>query len=268
MTYHIYVGYDEREPTAYQVAKFTLEKYAKVPIKVHKLCHRQLRDQGLFTREWKIEANGQYVDLLDGRPFSTQFSHSRFIIGELWKRLDDPLKSDLVMFVDCDFLWTTDIGKMFEYIEQRRGPKSALWCVKHDYKPENAIKMDGMKQEQYNKKLWSAMFVLEMTAEVNKKWDFVHMTNTETGRAMHQFDWLYKDEIESIPEDWHYVAGHSENHLDKTHIKGLHFTNGGPWFPHMKHCLHGEMWMSEYEDFLKSAIYDTRFDITKLMDAD
>jgi len=268
MTYHIYVGFDEREPTAYQVAKFTLQKYAKVPIKVHKLCHRDLRSQGLFTREWKIEANGQYVDLVDGRPFSTQFSHTRFLIGELWKRLEDPTKSDLVMFVDCDFIWTTDIGKMFEYIEQHRTSTSALWCVKHDYKPENTIKMDGMKQEQYNKKLWSAMFVLEMTSDSNKSVDFVDLVRFETGRNLHQFSWLKPTEVEGLPEDWHFVAGHSENHLAKERIKALHYTNGGPWFPHMRDCLHAEMWLSEYEDFLRSVVYNIRFDACKLIDSE
>jgi hypothetical protein len=270
MTYHIFIGYDEREPTAYSVAKHTLEKYAKVPINVHKLCHRDLRKRGLFNREWKIEADGQYVDLCDGKPFSTQFSHSRFIIPELWKQLDDPDKSPLVMFVDCDFIWTDDIGKMFKDIEATVALKQAkaLYCVKHNYTPTNTIKMDGMKQELYNKKLWSAMFVINMDYPVNRDWDFKYMVETETGRAMHGFDWLFPEEIGDISESWHYVAGHSETRLPKEYIKALHYTNGGPWFPHMRNCLHAEMWLDEYNDYLRRNMYNARFDVNKLLDGE
>lgn len=120
MTYHIFIGYDEREHEPFLVAKHSLEKRATVPVKVHKLHHRELRSAGLFTREWEIKANGQYVDKVDGKPFSTQFSHSRFLLPTLWKNLPDPTKSPLVMFVDCDFAWMEDIGEMFSEIERKR----------------------------------------------------------------------------------------------------------------------------------------------------
>ncbi len=269
MTYHIFVGYDEREHIPYLVTKHTLEKYAKVPIKVHKLNHRELREKKLFKRPWLVLPNGQYVDAIDGKPFSTQFSHSRFLISDYYylciKDRVEPF--DLIMFVDCDFVFLRDIGELFEEIKTN-DPDKAIWCVKHDFTPKESTKMDGMTQTNYNKKLWSAMFIMDPLHYKNAQTDFTELTNTALGSELHSFSWLKDEDIGDISERWHFVPDHSEQRYEKEHIKAIHYTHGGPWFPEMRECKYSEIWKSEYEDYLRSSLYNTKFDVNRFLDGE
>ncbi len=266
MTYHVFIGYDDREHEAYLVAKHSLLKHATVPVQVHKLHHKDLREKGLFEREWLVDKTGQYIDQVDGKPFSTQFSHSRFLVPELWKSLDDQEKSPLVMFVDCDFVWTQDIAEMFDEMEKdlRRDPtRIPAFCVKHDYNPTSTVKMDNIVQVAYNMKLWTAMMVFNMDSPdtANLTVDYV---NKATGREMHTFEWVTsKDSIGSIDEKWHYVPNHSEEHTQN--IAAVHFTELGPWFPHGTDCALSEFWWKAYGDLLAEYLFtlteDTKGDL-------
>ena len=84
--YSVYVGYDSREQEAYDVCEFTLKKYNGVNVEVYKLDHRMLRRYNWFSRRWLIDEDGQYWDEEDGKPFSTEFSHSRFLAPYMAKR--------------------------------------------------------------------------------------------------------------------------------------------------------------------------------------
>jgi hypothetical protein len=267
MTYHIFIGYDEREHEPFLVAKHSLEKRATVPVKVHKLHHRELRSAGLFTREWEIKANGQYVDKVDGKPFSTQFSHSRFLLPTLWKNLPDPTKSPLVMFVDCDFAWMEDIGEMFSEIERKKIQshiKHPIYCVKHDYQPQSQFKMDNCEQHAYNMKLWSAMFVFDMEHKDNDKLT-PDIVNTETGRFLHNFGWVEDvNTIEGISHKWQYIPNHSEKYSKD--IGCVHWTEGGAWFPNYRNCKFADFWWDELNDYYSSKIKSSRFDVQGIVD--
>lgn len=267
MVYHIFIGYDDREHEPYLVAKHSLEKHATVPIEVHKLHHKDLRKSGLFTREWTINKDGQYICNVDGKPFSTQFSHTRFLVPELWRHLPSTSKSPLVMFVDCDFVWLSDIGRMFEQIEKNRvrnHNKAGLYCVKHNYKSQNQTKMDGISQDAYNMKLWSAMMVFNMDCKDNEHL-IPELVNTESGRFLHNFSWIPDIKtIENIDESWHYVPNHSEKNTP--HIDSIHYTEGGPWFPNYRPCRYGDVWWKYYNDYLKSKLLDCSFDVEGIID--
>jgi hypothetical protein len=267
MTYHIFIGYDDREHEPYLVAKHTLEKHATVPIKVHKLHHKELRQAGLFTRSWTIDESGQYICNVDGKPFSTQFSHSRFLVPELWRNIPDDDKSPLTMFVDCDFLWTQDIGEMFKEIETKRlrnNKSSPVYCVQHDFNPTNEKKMDDIIQSKYNMKLWSAMMVFDMDNPDNAHL-LPETVNTETGRWLHNFGWVTDSHrIGNIDEKWHYVPNHSEKNT--TDIASIHYTEGGPWFPGYRNCRYGSIWWDELNDYLKSKLRSVSFDVAGLID--
>lgn len=262
--YHIYIGYDEREHEVYQACKHSIIKNTKSPekIKIHKLAHRPLREQGLLTREWKIESNGQYKDLVDGRPFSTQFTFSRFLVPTLWETEDSP-KSNLCLFVDCDFVFTSDIVDLFEDIE-KNPTGSPLHVVKHNYKPQSTTKMDNMVQCMYNMKLWAAFMIFDMSYSENEQLT-PEVVNTASGRDLMAFCWISnKDNIGEIPEAWHFIPGHSEKRVSR--YKAVHFTEGGPWFPHLNgKCVYDHLWWNIYGDFLLTKVTGLKFNLEELI---
>ena len=210
---------------------------------------------------------GQFFCEVDGKPFSTQFSHSRFLVPELWRNLTDPGKNPLVMFADCDFVWRTDIGEMFAEIEEKRlrnNKTMPVYCVQHDFRSSSEKKMDGMQQHSYNMKLWSSMMVFDMANPENEMLT-PEMVNTETGRRLHNFCWLTDHlKIGTIPESWNFVPNHSETNTSK--IDAIHYTEGGFWFPHMRNCRYADIWVQEYNDYIQSQFKAVRFDVEKLID--
>ena len=77
------VGYDSREDIAYQVCRHSIYRRSTLPIEIYPLKHKELRDRGIFWRPWLTAGSGQTVDCIDGRPFSTAFSHTRFLTSHM-----------------------------------------------------------------------------------------------------------------------------------------------------------------------------------------
>ena len=92
----VFIGYDSREDIAYQVAKHSIEQTCKYPeqLEIHPLKLKDLIKEGNYTRD---------VDPLA----STEFTFSRFLIPHLCNF------NGWALFIDCDFLFTTDIRKLF-----------------------------------------------------------------------------------------------------------------------------------------------------------
>jgi hypothetical protein len=132
----IYIGWDAREPIAYDVAKFSLERRASIPVEITPIKLDDLRARKLYWR--------------DSDPLaSTEFTYSRFLTPALagfrgW-----------ALFIDCDFLWLGDIAGLADYM---RVPK-AVYCVQHDYRPKETVKMDGAVQTSYPRKNWSSFML-------------------------------------------------------------------------------------------------------------
>ena len=78
----IYIGYDSRERAAYEVCVQSLLDHSSMPLSIEPLDERRLRHAGLYRREWTYE-DGQYYDTRDGRPWSTEFAFSRFLVPAL-----------------------------------------------------------------------------------------------------------------------------------------------------------------------------------------
>lgn len=266
MTYHIFIGYDEREDLPFQVTRHSILKHTTVPVKIHKLHHKQLRQAGLFTREWKINKDGTYECLVDGRPFSTQFSHSRFLVPELWRNINDPDKSPLVLFLDCDMVFVEDIAVLFKDLEEKRlrnHKSSPVYCVQHNYNPESKIKMDGCKQEAYNMKLWSSFMVFDMEHADNEHL-LPETVNTEDGRWLHNFGWIRdKHKIGVIPESWNFIPNHSEKNTSK--ISNIHYTEGGAWFASYRNCRYASVWCDSLSDYYSSKIKNVSVDVESIL---
>ena len=89
-------------PIAYDVAKFSLERRASIPVAVAPIKLDELRAKGLYRRDQDPLA-------------STEFTYSRFLTPALagfqgW-----------ALFCDCDFLWLGDIAGLAAYAQRRQG---------------------------------------------------------------------------------------------------------------------------------------------------
>ena len=164
--FRIFIGWDQREPEAYDVAKFSLERRASIPVEVAPIKLDELRARGLYWRDQDPLA-------------STEFTYSRFLTPALagfkgW-----------ALFCDCDFLWLGDIAGLPQYT---KSPK-AVYCVQHDYTPKETTKMDGAVQTAYPRKNWSSLMlfncdhpaVRSLTPEV---------VNRESGAYLHRMQWV------------------------------------------------------------------------------
>ncbi len=218
----VYIGYDPREHAAYEVLKFSIEIRAKNPVRIVPLKKEALIKNGMFRRKSNKIGNQQY-DEIDGRPFSTDFSFTRFLIPHL------SLYTGLSLYMDCDMYCYGDITELFDMCRESYYP---VWAVHHKYAPDKGIKMDGQAQEPYNMKNWSSLMMFNNEHHYLDKLS-IDAVNTEKGRWLHTFKWLPDEEadIGQIPEEWNWLDGHSPEAMKP---KIVHFTTGGPWFAKWK----------------------------------
>lgn len=221
MTYQsrIYVGYDQREDIAWQVCRHSLMRHTSAPVSVHPLRQDVLRELGLYSRPY------------DGTA-STEFSLTRFLTPYI------AASRGWSMFVDCDFLFTRDIGALFEGLD---GSK-AVYVVQHDYLPANAVKMDGKVQSVYPRKNWSSLmlfngsnsYVQNLTPEV---------VNNASPSFLHRFDWVPDELIGALDLEWNFLEG--EYQPPSAPPAAIHFTNGGPWFADWQDVAYADLWREE-----------------------
>lgn len=214
----VFIGYDSREPEAYEVAKISLMRHSSMPLHIQMLDERALRHAGLYRRKWHT-AGAQKVDDIDGKPFSTEFSFTRFLVPALcqWK--------GFALFVDSDWLFRHDIAELVRNLDA----DMAVSVCKQNYVPHSDTKMDGQVQQKYFRKNWSSFMVFNCEHPSNRMLT-VDAVNQEPGSWLHGFGWVPDNEIGDIDHGWNWIAG-------TTAIEplGVHMTTGGPWFPHLRH---------------------------------
>jgi hypothetical protein len=218
----VYIGWDKREPIAYDVAKFSLERRTTIPVDVQPIKIDDLRARRLYWRDQDPLA-------------STEFTYTRFLT---------PALADFrgwALFCDCDFLWLGDIAGLGEFMKV---PK-AVYCVQHDYTPKETTKMDGAVQTSYPRKNWSSLMLFNcdhpavrgLTPEV---------VNRETGAYLHRMQWVADEDIGSLPVEWNWLEGWNDKPAKGT-PKAVHFTRGGPWFENWQNVDYGDLWRAERE---------------------
>lgn len=246
MTPHIFIGFDHRFKEPYEICKHSLHRHAsQYNVETHKLDHKELRKLGLLNREWTVDSEGILFDNVDNRPFSTEFSHSRFLTPAFAKKLG---VKDVAMFVDCDFLFQQDIVPLLDRYRAlfKQNPNLSCAVVKHQYNPKNNKKMDGSNQFSFNKKLWSSFIIFNLDHEDMKNLDPFNV-NTVDGRSLHNFEWTSTKSIADINESWNFIPDHSEDRLGFTgeSAHAIHYTEGGPWFEDYEDCRYADLWCKE-----------------------
>jgi hypothetical protein len=228
---NVFVGYDDREDEAYRVCHFSIANRTPETVAIRPLKHRPLRQLGLFTRPWRITESGQYVDERDGKPFSTQFSHSRFLVPAYARHLG--VTEKWALFCDCDFMFRADLRELFALADDR----FAVMCVKHRHKPAEGLKMDGMAQTQYRRKNWSSLVLFNLHHPANAALD-AKTVNEQPGSWLHAFGWLRDKQIGEFPPEWNWIEGASP----EIEPKAVHFSAGGPWFPEYADVRYADEW--------------------------
>lgn len=222
----IYIGHDPREHRAVEVLIDSIERQASRPISVVTLNALALRRAGLYRRTphvdstcWGRPPSKDMVDAFDGRPFSTDFSFTRFLIPALNQY------EGFALFMDCDMYFRADPCQLFDEFARPDAPP--ISCVQHQYDGGGATtKMYGCVQQAYSRKNWSSFVLWSCGHPANFNLT-VDDVSTKPGRWLHNFQWLADDQIGALPEAWNWLDGHSSAEIDPFNV---HFTTGGPWF--------------------------------------
>lgn len=211
----VYVGYDPKEETAFRVCQKSMKAHCALA-DISRVGLGPLRRAGLYRRNFFVEA-GQPYDATDGRPFSTEFSFSRFLVpilgaieGRHW-----------VLWCDSDFLFRADICDLFDLADDRY----ACLVVKHDYHPEDGQKLRShVVQEAYPRKSWSSLVLWNCLHPATQSLT-AYEVNTMPGRWLHGLTWLRDDQIGEIPQEWNWLQGWSDPAIE---ARAVHYTIGTP----------------------------------------
>jgi|TARA_R110000822_G_scaffold1244_8_gene5589 hypothetical protein len=217
----IYIGYDPKEHTYYKVLVDSIKANTKDTYNIVPIIQHNVRKIGMYWRSYAINEDGVRVDSFDGKPFSTEFSFTRFLVPFLNQG------SGYALFMDSDMYVRSDISEVFDRYASSR---TAVSVVTHNYKPTDTVKMDGQVQQNYSRKNWSSFVLWNCDHPANDRLTVADVS-TKTGGWLHGFDWLESDEIGSISPEWNWLDGHSPEEVE---AKNVHFTTGGPMFPTWK----------------------------------
>lgn len=251
----VYIGADAREEVALNVCSYSLLKNTKTEVDIFELRHRDLRKKGLFWRPWHTHpTEGHLFDGIDLKPFSTEFSHTRFLVPALQNY------EGWALFMDCDMLWRSDIKELWDMLDD----KYAAMVVKHNHIPKETVKMDDQIQTTYKKKNWSSFVAFNCSHPANKVLT-PEIVNSQTGTWLHQFSWLHENQIGHLGFDYNWI----ENISTSVSQKVIHYTLGGPWFSDYRDVMFGDLWVEEYERWQRdggesySHVPTTRHDFLK-----
>lgn len=235
----VFIGYDSREAVCSEVAAHSIRKRTESHVSITYLEHRALAAQGKFYRPWvTMGPEREQYDMLDGKKFSTEFSHTRFLVPDLMEY------KGWALFMDADMIFMSDIKKLFELCDD----KYAVMCVKHNHIPTEKTKMDGREQLRYGRKNWSSFVLWNCSHPANKELT-VEKVNFLPGRDLHGFSWLDESLIGSLPFTYNYISGVSPKIEHRQMPAVIHYTDGGPWFPECQNVPYAGTWIEEYESW-------------------
>lgn len=214
----IFIGWDSREDIAWHVCRHSLLRHASIPLEIVPLKQAELRQSGLYTRAPDHAA--------------TEFSLTRFLAPYLAGH------DGWTLFADCDFLFTADIAHVLGQAQ----PGKAVHVVKHDYTPARTSKMDGQPQAAYPRKNWSSFMLFDNSHPACRALT-PEVVNTRTPQHLHRFEWVDDEAIGELPPPWNFLEG--EYPAPAEVPCGIHFTNGGPWFPECTDVEYADLWLAE-----------------------
>ena len=232
----VYAGWDPRDMQAFEVCRHTLLKHASVPVEIIALKDWELRAKGVYWRAYQVDERGQMWDARDGKPFSTNFSYTRFCVPLLQDFGDEP-----IVFCDPDMIWRADVAELINLSGQ-----AGLACVKHDHRPPEREKMTGNIQMVYARKNWSSLMVMRPG-----RCDGLtpYAVNNMPRDWLHGLCWIDDADIKGLPEEWNWLEGFSSPDIDP---KIVHMTRGTPDLPGYENVAYADEWRTALADARKA----------------
>lgn len=216
-TIPVFIGYDPREKAAYHACSESIISNSSLPVSITPVYLPQLKN---------------YVEThTDG---SNQFIYSRFLV---------PWLCDYVgwaIFLDGDMIVQGDIAELWESKDH--------WCavqvVKHDYQTKHPIKYLGNKNEDYPRKNWSSVMLMNCS---HYAWRQINPDSVgkSSGSFLHRFEFMRDQDVGSLPKDWNWLVGEYD-HNDQAKL--LHYTIGIPTFSEYARCDHYEAWWDAFRE--------------------
>jgi|TARA_R100000353_G_scaffold174328_2_gene142066 hypothetical protein len=213
----IFIGHDSRYPQATEVCERSIiDHNPDLKDQIHFLDKEILKQSELYGRK---DLPGE----------STEFSFTRFYIPMLCNY------DGIAMFCDNDFLWQCDPTEMIKYLGD-----NDIAVVQHEDYNVTKNKMDGIENKSYPRKNWSSLIIYNCSKLQHLTKEYL---DNATAAQLHELRWAKN--IGSIPPKYNWLVGLYEN-CGCTQLKGLHFTEGGPWFDKYKNCEFSEEWWEVY----------------------
>lgn len=234
-----YIGHDPREGIGTRVTEASMRYWgAKTgPLNIKRLTDPELRHGGLYQRRFEMKGT-QKIDKGDGRPFSTAFAFTRFLVPALEQY------EGWAGFSDCDFLFQHDVHDLLDLADDRY----AVMVVKREpMLAASDTKMDGQSQLAYPRKNWSSLILWNCGHAANRILT-PHVVNTAPGQMLHQFYWIDDAYIGALPTEWNWLSG-IDPLPDDGCPKAVHFTMGLPFMEGYEDCPYADHWR-EFADKL------------------
>jgi hypothetical protein len=224
----VYIGYDEREARAVEVAIKSLCRVAP-DLEPELLCAAKLTDQGLL---WRVadHRGGQDYDLVSNAKKSTRFALSRFLTPIVCQQ-------GFALFTDCDVVFREDPREMMTGVKAHH----AVNVVNHAYKPSSDTKMMGQANTPYSRKNWSSVMLFNNERCRSLTAAYV---NSASGLELHRFRWIDDALIGDLPGEWNWLVTEYDYNPG---AKLVHYTLGGPWFDAYRGCEYADEWFAERE---------------------
>jgi lipopolysaccharide biosynthesis glycosyltransferase len=208
----VFVGFDPRETVAYWTFCSSVQKRCSLPVSFQAV--RGARRDG-----------------------SNDFIYERFRVAEMcgfrgW-----------CVFADGDMICRTDLAELMEYAN----PWYDLLVVKHDYQTKYPIKYLGQKNEDYPRKNWSSLMLINCTAA---SWQRMTKERIDkmSGSELHQFKFLNDSRIGELPKEWNWLVGEYPYNPE---AKIAHFTVGTPCWESYSTWAYSEEWRKERDSMLE-----------------
>lgn len=147
--------------------------------------------------------------------------------------------------MDNDMLCFKDIKEL----DDLSMDEYALRVVKHNYQPQNKLKMYGAVQTVYPRKNWSSLMI--MNCEKLTIWS-KRAVSEKSGAFLHRFQGIPDSSIGEIPKTWNSLDCMDE----QTAL--IHYTNGGPWFEEYTDHPHADKWYEARREMM-DAIFSRNY---------